>query len=163
VSPDDNVYESAAAILAALVAGYAERSVDLPENRGVVYGEVIWDCEQLVVSGVDVFPGQPGAPQDLFTSPAGVEVPRSATLTVELVRCVHHLQEDTPPSMQQQDEDARVLLKDLLLVPYIIFKRYRAKTLGLPTGCALVGIGRAVVVGPQAQYAAVRMQCQVGV
>jgi hypothetical protein len=71
--------------LSRVQAVYATAGVELPSRRYWTLGMPAWDCEQLVVSFVQAYFGPPG---DEAARPQSCDGPRSAALTVNVVRCI---------------------------------------------------------------------------
>lgn len=168
-SPHRRIYDTAAALLDAVVAYYAQIATEfpsdapapLPDRQYVHAGEVSFDCDELVVTGVGLFQGQPNLPVD-FT-PIRCEVPRTARLEVWLVRCVPAIDDDGAPEPAEETESAHDILTDLWMVPQAIFIAYKNGTLDLPGRCELLGLGSASIQGPQGAYTATAMEVQVTV
>ena len=71
------------AILTQVVASYATYSMPLPSRRYWTLGQPVVDCEQVVVSFVQMYVGAPG---DEATEPRRANDPRSATVNVSVSR-----------------------------------------------------------------------------
>lgn len=67
----------------AVVQTFDEHNVALPERRYWTIGAAAADCEQMVVSVLQVFWGNPGIPP---TEPVRCNQPRSITLGVQILR-----------------------------------------------------------------------------
>lgn len=64
---------------------YQTAGIALPDRQYWTLGTPVWDCEQLVISFIQAYFGPPG---DEATRPQSCEGPRSAALTVQVVRCI---------------------------------------------------------------------------
>ena len=71
------------AVLDQVVSSYASYNMPLPSRRYYTLGQPAVDCEQLVVSFIQMYVGSPG---DEATSPRRCNDPRSATLLVQVSR-----------------------------------------------------------------------------
>lgn len=72
-------------VLEAVVQTYEQAGVELPEKRYIVFGQPVHDCEQVTVQFVQMYIGPPG---DQGQIPQRCDGPRTAVLTVEVVRCI---------------------------------------------------------------------------
>lgn len=151
------VYDHAADLLASVVDRMGDVYDDytppivLPERQYVHAGEVAWDCEQVVVTVVDLrhaFPGETAKP--LVCSP-----PRHIHMEVWIVRCVPTLDDNgNPPSPAALDAAAHTELQDLWTLAYVLWKGYSDADWG--GTCASVLLGPVDTVGPLGAYAAVK-------
>ena len=84
------------AVLDQVVASYATYSMPLPTRQYWTMGQPAIDCEQLVVSFVQMYVGAPG---DEATEPRRCNDPRSATLNISVSRQVPTVgQNGRPPA-----------------------------------------------------------------
>lgn len=72
-------------VLDVIVARYEQAGVELPERRYWTLGTPAADCEQLVVSFALLYIGPPG---DQAALPQPCNSPRSATLSIQVLRCI---------------------------------------------------------------------------
>lgn len=101
-------------VLASVVAGYAAASVDLPERRYWTMQQPSADCEQLVVSFLQTYIGPPG---DEASQPQRCNSPRSASLTVQVVRCIPTVSaKGRPPTAEQIQDGSEPLAVDAWLL-----------------------------------------------
>lgn len=153
------IYDTAADLLDSVVTRMTdvyddyEPAVELPDRQYVHAGEVAFDCEQVVVSGMNLthaFPGEAGA--ILVCSP-----PRHVQLDVWIVRCVPTLSGNgDPPTAAALDASAQIVLKDLWVLAYVLWDGYKAKDWG--GDCAAVLLGPVGIVGPEGTHVAVHAQ-----
>ncbi len=73
------------AVLARVVAVFESYGVPLPKRQYWMVGQPAIDCEQLVVSFLQMYLGSPG---DQATEPRRCNNPRSATLNISIARAV---------------------------------------------------------------------------
>ena len=64
---------------------FEQAGVTLPERRFIALGQTVHDCEQVSVSFQQLVLGPPG---DAGTLPQRCDSPRSASVLVEVVRCI---------------------------------------------------------------------------
>lgn len=85
-------------------------NVNLPARRYWTMGQPAIDCEQLVVSFVQMYLGAPGAQ---VGDPQRRHVPRSATLTIQIARQTPIVgQNGRPPSAQNIQAASEILAYD---------------------------------------------------
>lgn len=72
-------------ILDRIVGGFESYGVGLPERRYWLIGQPVHDCEQVTVSFTQAYIGPPG---DQASEPQNCNQPRTAQLSIEVVRCV---------------------------------------------------------------------------
>lgn len=138
------LYDICAALLAAVVDGYADQSLDLPARRYVSDGPLVaWDDEQVTVYCERTFAGlsdveQPDALDTIATT-------RSARLWIEVVHCSPHLDSDsvtlgpvpTPPTAAAIDASAQVALVDAIMLPWSVRRAKRAGDLDVCHGITI--------------------------
>lgn len=89
--------------LETVVAVYATAGVPLPTRRYYTMGRPAEDCEQVVVSFLQMYLGAPG---DQATDPQRCSAPRSAVLNISVTRNVAVSQNASPPSPERIMNDA---------------------------------------------------------
>jgi hypothetical protein len=81
-------------------------NVELPQRRYWSIGQPAIDCEQVVVSFMQMYLGAPG---DEATAPQRCHVPRSAVLTISIARAVPIVgQNGRPPSQEKIQQSSAV-------------------------------------------------------
>lgn len=108
-------------VLERVEAIYQSYNVDLPSRRYWTMGQPAVDCEQLVVSFVQMYLGSPGAE---VNQPQRCHVPRSATLAISVARQIPIVgQNGQPPSAAKIQQvaansaiDAWVLMQSVNLL-----------------------------------------------
>lgn len=136
----DAVYVLAVASLDAIVSGWPGDLEPLPARRYVTFGEVAWDCEQLVVSvertfGVDTA-------DVLSENVLGIDASapfqlRGLTLACSLIRCVPVVKDSgAPPTTTELNESASIVLADGVAMFNALAAAQRAGTLGTCNGVA---------------------------
>lgn len=85
-------------------------NVSLPEKRYWMMGQPAIDCEQLVVSFIQMYLGSPGAQ---VGEPQRCNVPRSATLNISIARATPIVsQNGRPPSPEKIKAASEILAVD---------------------------------------------------
>lgn len=101
-------------VLDRVVAAYATYSMPLPSRQYWTMGQPAVDCEQLVVSFVQMYVGAPG---DEATEPRRCNDPRSATLNVSVSRQVPVVgQGGRPPSADAIEDYAAISAYDAYIL-----------------------------------------------
>lgn len=104
------IYDRALAIRDVVVSAFSSAGVSLPEQRFVANGPVAFDCELFAVEVTRVYRGLPNQ-QDAQASKCGG--PRSADISLWVVRCVPMLEENgNPPSGDEIQASALQILTD---------------------------------------------------
>jgi hypothetical protein len=97
-------------VLDRVIATYESYGMPLPGRRYWTMSAPVVDCEQLVVSLIQMYIGAPG---DEATEPRRCNDPRSATMTVEVARAVPIGQQNgQPPRADEIQEAAEVQAYD---------------------------------------------------
>jgi hypothetical protein len=98
------------AVLTQVVASYASYTMPLPLRRYYTLGQPVVDCEQVVVSFVQMYVGSPG---DEATQPRRCSDPRSATINVSVSRAVPVVgQNGRPPSAETIESASEIATYD---------------------------------------------------
>lgn len=140
------VYDQGAAVLAAVVAGYAEAGVALPAKQYVAEGPPAYDCEQVVVAFARLRPGLPGASDVTSPDMQRATLPRVVTWAVHVVRCVPVQTGKRPPSATQLGDSAAGVLTDASVLPRSVVNAWRAGDLASCSGLAVLEVAPA---GPE--------------
>lgn len=144
------LYDLAAAALAAVEAEYATAGVDLPARRYVAEGPPAYDCEQVVLAFVRLYPGTAFA-EDAPGLAQRAMFPRSATLALHIVRCIPVLSDrGKPPTVPQLDGSAASIMTDVLLAPVSLVRAWHA---GAWAGlCETFGIREVIPAEPSGGF-----------
>ncbi len=98
------------AVLTQVVTSYASYTMPLPLRRYYTLGQPVVDCEQAVVSFVQMYVGAPG---DEATQPRRCSDPRSATINVSVSRAVPIVgQNGRPPSAETIESSSEIAAYD---------------------------------------------------
>lgn len=136
-------------VLTAVVDAFAAANVALPSRRYVHTGAVAHDCEQLVVSTMRNYRGEPL--QEAPGRSRGPYEPRSVEVDVALIRCVSVPNEvGDPPSAATLDGEGEARHADLWIITHGL---YLAHKNGELETCQQLAIGDAEAVGPDGGFA----------
>ena len=98
------------AVLTQVITSYASYTMPLPLRRYYTLGQPVVDCEQAVVSFVQMYVGAPG---DEATQPRRCSDPRSATINVSVSRAVPVVgQNGRPPSAETIESASEIAAYD---------------------------------------------------
>jgi len=101
-------------VLDRVVNSYANYDMPLPSRQYFTMGQPAIDCEQLVVSFVQMYVGSPG---DEATQPRRCNDPRSATINVSVVRQVPVVgQNGRPPTAEAIQDFAEISAYDAYIL-----------------------------------------------
>lgn len=93
-------------ILERVESVFQSYNVELPQRRYWTIGQPAIDCEQVVLSFIQMYLGSPG---DEATTPQRCNVPRSAVVTISIARAVPIVgQNGRPPSPDKIQQAASV-------------------------------------------------------
>ena len=102
------------AVLDQVVASYASYNMPIPVRRYYTLGDPAYDCEQVVVSFVQMYVGAPG---DEATQPRRCNDPRSATINVSVTRSIPIVgQNGRPPSAEAIQAAAEIIAYDAYIL-----------------------------------------------
>ena len=93
-------------VLDRVISCYGSFNMPLPSRRYWTFGTPAVDCEQLVVSMIQMYVGTPG---DEATDPRRCNDPRSATLNISVSRVVPISQQNGNPPSADDIQDAAVV------------------------------------------------------
>lgn len=119
------LYDLAAGVLAAVETTYQAEGIDLPERRYVADGPPAYDCEQVVVALVRMYPGLPFQ-EDPGQPVLKMRLLRSVTLAVHVVRCIPVLDnQGNPPTAAAIDASGANVLQDSWMLPWAMLEGHR--------------------------------------
>jgi hypothetical protein len=101
-----NLAEFLQEVLDRVITCYGSFDMPLPARRYWTFGTPAVDCEQLVVSMIQMYVGSPG---DEATDPRRCNDPRSATLNISVSRAVPVSQQNGNPPPADDIQDAAVV------------------------------------------------------
>lgn len=149
--PRTAVFDLCAAALQAVVAGWPDPSdaPALPDRQYVTNGDVMWDCEQLVVQAESTYPTQGDPRVQNYWADDAVLGMRGLVFAVWLIRCVPDIDaqgsEVILPSATAMQDSARDLLGDADSILGILVDAQRAGELA---GCNDLTFDGWTPVGP---------------
>lgn len=126
----DRIWNLAVAVKAAVIDGFADAGVTLPDRQFITYGQLpAHDCAELVVAVESTF-GYEGAVQQEVIEPAlarAGHTMRGARVAIHLLRCVPVVGDDGEiPSEADEEEAAEEVLTDAQVVLTAVVAAQRA-------------------------------------
>lgn len=144
-------------ILSRIESTFQSYNVELPKRRYWTMGIPAIDCEQLVVSFVQMYLGSPG---DQASGPLRCHVPRSAVVTISLSREVPVVgQNGRPPSTERIEQASATSAVDA----WVLMDSVNALDQWDNTGYGLGVIATLDTMGPEGGYHTVNMQLTMAV
>lgn len=102
------------AVLAQVVSSYASYNMPLPDRQYYTMSDPAIDCEQVVVSFIQMYVGAPG---DEATQPRRCDDPRTATLNVIVTRAIPIAQKNgNPPTAAQIQAASEIVAYDAYIL-----------------------------------------------
>lgn len=159
----NQLYDLASDLLQAIVDYYAEYAVPLPGRRYVSGAQPAFDCEQVTVEMVRVFPGLPGVGETAQGNILGCAFVRTVEWQVSIIRCAPTPKEKGEfPSEDELEGFGHSVLRDAWM---LMFASIRGKSQGLyGSECQNFRIQQLGPINPQGGFggAAVLIQMEVG-
>jgi len=147
-------------VLSRVVTVYDSYSMPLPERRYYTFGSPAVDCEQMVVSLIQMYIGTPG---DEANEPRRCNDPRSATLLISVAREVPVAQSNgNPPSSTNIQDATEVCALDAWILMESV-RDFDSSWSGLPSGLGLGVIATVDVDPPEGGYQTTRMTITMAV
>lgn len=111
------LYNLASNVLDAIVAGWPVGATALPERQYVTFGDVAWDCEQLVVAIERVFGIDGDVTGETYIQDGTLRGFQGVTVGAWLIRCVPDIDSALDgqlifPSVADLDASAQILCAD---------------------------------------------------
>ena len=144
----ERLYGIARQLLDVAVAGLDDHTQGgAPARQYVSDGPLIaWDCEQVVVT-VESTLGHEGDVTTEVASPVNCLMMRAAQLGIWVVRCAPTVTEDgLPPLAQDVDDNAAVVLTDVMVLADVVADAYRRGEL---LGCHGLAFQQWQGIGPE--------------
>lgn len=160
--PTTRLHDLLSDVLTAVTTHYGEAGVDLPERRYVSPGLPAWDCEQLTVFAERTDPnaGDVTAAIPNPMLPAAGYSLRTATVSIELARCVPTLTDDGAfPDEVDIDASSQILYADHSLLMQAVIAGVRSNEL---PRLHTVALGGWEVIGPEGGFVAGRLTFSAG-
>lgn len=145
-------------ILDRTVDAYTTAGVDLPARRYWTLASTPADCEQLVVIFIQAYPGPPG---DEASTPQRCDGPLTASIQVQITRCVPTVSvKGKPPTLEQIQAGAEPLVID----SYVLLRAARSLEMWDEGEGYGLGVIATVDAGePQGGYQAVTMNISMAI
>lgn len=131
----------------------------LPARQYVNAGDVIWDCEQLVVSVERTFGEVGDVTVEQFDSHTATMAVRAVTLAIWLIRCVPDLNEQGPPPAIDIELAAAATLADADAITGILAARTRLHEWA---GCESAALENWQAQGPMGGFGGGVLRARVG-
>jgi hypothetical protein len=132
-------------------------NVELPQRRYWSIGQPAIDCEQVVVSFMQMYLGAPG---DEATAPQRCHVPRSAVLTISIARAVPIVgQNGRPPSQEKIQQSSAVSTIDA----WVLMDAVKLFDMWDNTGYGLGVIATVEITPPEGGFQSVIMNLTMAV
>lgn len=162
---DGNGFTEDANRLTAMMDGVLERvetvfqsyNVPLPNRRYWMIGTPALDCDQVVVSFIQMYLGSPGAE---VSQPQRCNVPRSATIMIQISRPVPTVgQNGRPPSADKIQQNSALSTTDA----WVLMEALREFDMWDDTGYGLGVIATLEITGPEGGFQTVGLQLTMAV
>lgn len=162
---DGNGFTEDANRLTAMMDGVLERvetvfqsyNVPLPNRRYWMIGTPALDCDQVVVSFIQMYLGSPGAE---VSQPQRCNVPRSATIMIQISRPVPTVgQNGRPPSAEKIQQNSALSTTDA----WVLMEALREFDMWDDTGYGLGVIATLEITGPEGGFQTVGLQLTMAV
>jgi hypothetical protein len=132
-------------------------NVELPQRRYWSIGQPAIDCEQVVVSFMQMYLGAPG---DEATTPQRCHVPRSAVITISIARAVPIVgQNGRPPSQEKIQQSSAVSTIDA----WVLMDAVKLFDMWDNTGYGLGVIATVEITPPEGGFQSVIMNLTMAV
>lgn len=132
-------------------------NVNLPNRCYWTFGQPVIDCEQVVVSFIQMYLGSPG---DEAAQPQRCNVPRSAVISIQIARPVPIVgQNGRPPSPEKIEEAASYSAIDA----WVLMECIREFDMWDNTGYGLGVIATLDITPPEGGFQSVNMQLTMAV
>ena len=162
---DGNGFTEDANRLTAMLDGVLERvetvfqsyNVPLPNRRYWMIGTPALDCDQVVVSFIQMYLGSPGAE---VSQPQRCNVPRSATIMIQISRPVPTVGPNgRPPSPEKIQQNSALSTTDA----WVLMEALREFDMWDDTGYGLGVIATLEITGPEGGFQTVGLQLTMAV
>jgi hypothetical protein len=144
-------------VLERVEAVFQSYNVELPKRRYWSIGQPAIDCEQVVVSFMQMYLGAPG---DEATTPQRCHVPRSAVITISIARAVPIVgQNGRPPSEEKIQQSSAVSTIDA----WVLMDAVKLFDMWDNTGYGLGVIATVEITPPEGGFQSVIMNLTMAV
>jgi hypothetical protein len=152
-----NVLDFLDNVLQRIVDTFEASHVPIPSRQYWTVGQTAIDCEQLVVTLVQIYLGPPG---DQASSPQRCNMPRTAVMTVTISRAIPTVgQNGRPPTADKINEAARVSAIDA----YVLMQALNALDVWDDGGFGVGVIATADIPEPEGGFQSVNLQLTMAI
>jgi hypothetical protein len=120
------LFDDAQTLLAACLTALANEDIDPPEITRVTASEPVDDCSHLSVWMTQFFTGTPQIPNP---APERCGWPLAAEYQIVIKRCIKVASGRGGPKVEDQEEDAEAILKDVWAIKQGLVEQYHDQTL----------------------------------
>lgn len=158
VSPDvTNIVDFMDSVLERVVDTFESSNVPLPARQYWTVGQAAIDCEQLVVTLIQIYLGPPG---DQASSPQRCNMPRTAVMSVTIAREIPTVgQNGRPPSAEKISQAAQISAIDA----YTLMQAINLLDIWEDGGFGLGVIATADIAEPQGGFQTVNLQLTMAI
>lgn len=144
-------------VLARVEATFQSYNVPLPSRRYWTVGQPALDCEQLVLTLIQIYLGPPG---DQASQPFRCTQPRTAVMSVMLAREIPVVgQNGRPPTAEKIEEASKISAIDA----YVMMSSINALDAWEPGGFGIGVIATADIAPPEGGFQSVSMQLTMAI
>jgi hypothetical protein len=152
-----NIVDFLDGVLERVEAAFQSYNVPLPARRYWTVGQTAIDCEQLVVTLVQVYLGPPG---DQASAPQRCNMPRTAVMTVTIAREIPVIgQNGRPPSAEKITDGSKISAIDA----YVLMSSINLLDMWESGGYGVGVIATADVTPPEGGFQVVNMQLTMAI
>lgn len=152
-----NIVDFLDGVLERVEATFQSFNVPLPSRRYWTVGQTAIDCEQLVVTLVQVYLGPPG---DQASAPQRCNMPRTAVLTVTIAREIPVVgQNGRPPSAEKITDGSKISAIDA----YVLMSSINSLDMWETGGYGVGVIATADITPPEGGFQVVNMQLTMAI
>jgi hypothetical protein len=152
-----NIVDFLDGVLERVEATFQSYNVPLPSRRYWTVGQTAIDCEQLVVTLIQVYLGPPGDPA---SSPQRCNMPRTAVMAVTIAREIPVVgQNGRPPSAEKITDGSKISAIDA----YVLMSSINSLDLWESGGYGVGVIATADVTPPEGGFQVVNMQLTMAI
>jgi hypothetical protein len=152
-----NIVDFLDGVLERVEAVFQSYNVPLPSRRYWTVGQTAIDCEQLVVTLLQVYLGPPG---DQASAPQRCNMPRTAVMTVTIAREIPVVgQNGRPPSAEKITDGSKISAIDA----YVLMSSINSLDMWESGGYGVGVIATADVTPPEGGFQVVNMQLTMAI
>jgi len=154
------LYDVCHDVLSVIESHFTAQGVTLPERRYVHTGQIVWECEEVVVGMIGAFSGGPGQENTNRLNCGSVRTLEIGALILRCASVSDGPNVKTPPTPTVLDQEARQRMIDgWLMVEAVVLGHGNDQILGR---CSNISLGRCLAVGPEGGFAGMLLTIQIG-